>query len=280
MANPTESRVRLARRWFPERAALADAPARPGSTGGPGTLSLVVLGQSAELAALLEQALWTWPHRIRHVKRVAEAVDTLQGGLPSALVVPADETAARTGRGLRRLRDRFPALPLIVIGSATDRPLARRFVANGASAFLERDQLGGGGLYDLLASLTATLRAGGDSLVQEPAQIELPYRDSTHIGVLLANAGATIVDANALLLGWFGLARADALRGKNLCWAFGVARSQWDDWRRRLDGPRAVLHDAVELVSVAGARQPVDVELFRHPQDATLVQLNCFARRD
>lgn len=137
MANPSESRVSLERRWFPRRASAAESPAAPGSSGHPATLSLLVLGRSGDLADLLEKALWTWPHRIRYATRPSEAIAMLGGWLPTALVEQADETLARPGKGLRRLRDRFPALPIVVVGTATDRSLVRRFVAAGASGLLQ-----------------------------------------------------------------------------------------------------------------------------------------------
>ena len=147
---------------------------RPASTSGNGAASVrrvarlspmdgdvddnaqvrvLLLDDDPETPQLVENALWTWPHRIALTSCAADAITMCRHRQPAALIVSLEFLADRSGFAIAALREELPDVVIIALAQDVGAQNRGTMLDLGASAVLTRDELQRPSLHNLLMRL-------------------------------------------------------------------------------------------------------------------------------
>lgn len=235
-------------------------------------IRILVLDDEHETLERLENALWVWPHKVANANSVDEAVEMCRDLEPTALIVGAEFAGGPNGSTITTLRENLPQVPIVVLGSWSDKETPANIFDQGANAILPSEELHRPTLYDLLLRIQRAPESARALDIPRLPEMPLPYRESRIIGALMCEISGTIIDANDCLARWLGHSNADALIGKCVWRDVLDSQADWTAWTRIAGDMAALLYQSTTVKANNKELLPMKLEVFAAPSFPSQLQ--------
>lgn len=235
-------------------------------------IRVLVLDHDRETRERIQNALWTWPHKIAEAQSVDEAISLCRHIEPAALMAAIDFPDGYFGRTISSLRERLPQVAIVALGSGAEGKTVGDILAQGADAFLLRDDIHCSTLHDLLTRIQQTQQITCTTEKLRMPQMSVPWRESKMIGALICDISGTIIDANACMASWLGYPDPDLLFGKCVWRDLLNSRADWSAWKKVAGDTKALLHQPISVLTDDGQNLWMKVEVFAAPSFPSYLQ--------
>ena len=239
---------------------------------GDGLIRILVLDDQRETLDRLENALWIWPHKVSNANSVDEAVTMCRHLKPTALIADT-KFAGRYNRNIiTTLRKHLPQVPIVALGSRSDKESPGNVLDQGADAFLPREELHRPTLHDLLRRIQRSPESSKVLDLPLIPEMPLPWQESKIIGALVCDISGTITDANDCLARWLEYSNADALIGKSVSSDILNSQADWSAWKKIAGDMAALLYQSTTVVAKNKQLLWMKLEVFAAPSSPTHLQ--------
>lgn len=232
------------------------------SAATPDLLRVLLVDESPELLDDIENALWTWRHKLTHASNVDDAVRLCRHLTPSAVLVAVDRSKHYASKAIPALRKRLPTAPIIAIVSAQQHSVPGRFLDQGADAVLLRTDARRPTLHELLANIKPATAENLPSANSRAPKLPMPWRRSEILGALICDVDGKIIDANDRLASWLGYPSRCSLSGHSVVSDLLSDAGDWPAWRQVAGDLRRMISGNVSVRTSAGQLMWMQVEVF------------------
>ncbi len=233
---------------------------------------IIVLGNDPETPRLIENALWTWQHRIAMASCAADAITMCRHIEPIALIVSLDFSADRSETVIAAIRSELPTTVIVACGSSVSASIRGRLLDVGANAVLTRAELQRPTLHSLLIRLR---QESPDHVVQDArvdTKMGLPWRESKILGSVICDIGGTVIAANECLAGWLGYPQPSSLIGKCIRRELLSSPADWATWKTVAGDINAIVQCLATVKASNNQSLWMEVEVFAAPNSPTNIQ--------
>lgn len=233
---------------------------------------ILVLDNDRGTPQLIENALWTWPHRIAMAGCAADAIAMCRNLEPAALIVSLDFSADRSQAAIAALRNELPNTVIIAFTASVDAPNRGMLLELGANAVLTREELQRPTLHSLLMRLRQEPANDVVPVTRADALLGLPWRESKIVGSVICDIGGTVKAANECLAAWLGYPQASSLIGKCIRRDLLSSPADWAPWKTVAGDMGAVVQCSAAVRARNKQLMSMDIEVFAAPNSPTEIQ--------
>lgn len=233
---------------------------------------VLVLDDDPGTPQLIENALWTWPHRIAMAGCAADAITMCRHLEPAALIVSLDFAADRSQTVIAALRNELPNTVIIAFAASADAPNRGTLLDLGANAVLTREELQRPTLHSLLMRLRQEPVNGVVPVTRTDAPLGLPWRESKIVGSVICDISGTVKAANACLAVWLGYPQASSLLGKCIWRDLLSSPADWSAWKTVAGDMTAIVQCSAAVRARNKQLLWMEIEVFAAPNSPTEIQ--------
>ena len=237
-----------------------------------GLVRILVLDDDPGTPQLIENALWTWPHRIAMAGCAADAITVCRHLEPAALIVSLDFAADRSQTVIAALRNELPNTVIIAFTASADAPNRATLLDLGANAVLTREELQRPTLHSLLMRLRQEPVNDDVPAIRADVSLALPWRESKIMGAVICDTGGTVKAANQCLAIWLGYEDAASLIGKCIWRDLLSSPADWSPWKAVAGNVSTVVQCSAAVRAHNEQLLWMDIEVFAAPNSPAEIQ--------